>query len=111
MRRLLVILLVALIVLGWSTSMFAAGGEKAERGAKLERGAKNLAFGWTEIPKSIVDTSKSSNALVGITVGTIKGVFQAVARTVSGAVDVATFPVAAYDRPAIKPSMVPESTK
>jgi len=106
-RSLLVLLLVVSMVLAFSAVTLAAPKASSE---KLERGSKNLVLGWTEIPKNIVDTSKKSGVIVGVTVGTIKGVLQAFARTVSGAVEVATFPVGAYDRPAIKPSMIPESS-
>lgn len=110
MRTIFVILLVIAVISAFSTATFAS-----ERGAaaqtKLARGVKNVALGWTEIPKNIVSTSKQSNAFVGITVGTAKGLFQAVARTVSGVVDVVTFPIGTYDRPAVKPSMISETTK
>jgi putative exosortase-associated protein (TIGR04073 family) len=93
-------------VLSFTTVSFAEG---KRAGTKLERGVKNVALGWTEIPKNIVDTSKKQNFVVGLTIGTIKGVLNAFARTVSGAADVATFPSGTYDRPSIKPSMTGES--
>lgn len=105
-RNLIALLLVVSMILACSSMGFAAASPS---GTKLSRGCKNLGLGWTDIPKTIVDTSKQSNAFVGITIGTLKGVCQAVARTVSGAVDVVTFPVGTYDRPVIKPSMIQES--
>jgi len=108
MRRIFVIILVLLV-----SFVFAASAVAANQGrtAKLTRGAKNLGLGWTELPKSIVDTTKGSNVIAGLTVGTLKGVAQAVARTVSGAVDVVTFPMAPNEKPLVKPSMIPEATK
>jgi putative exosortase-associated protein (TIGR04073 family) len=105
-KVLTVLILVAAIVMVSSSAVLAASGTLS--GTKMERGVKNVALGWTEIPKQIVDTSKQSNVIAGVTVGLVKGVLQAFARTASGAVDVATFPVGAYDRPAIKPSMLEE---
>lgn len=104
MQKSIRVLLVVFIVLSLTTLASAA----AKKGVttKLERGVKNLALGWTEIPKNIVDTSKKKNALVGVTVGTVKGVLQAFARTISGAFDVVTFPAGNYDRPAVKPAMM-----
>jgi putative exosortase-associated protein (TIGR04073 family) len=105
-RSLLVLLLVVAMVFAFSSVTLAAHDGNSP---KLARGMKNVGLGWTEIPKNIVDTSKQSNVIAGVTVGVIKGVCQAVARTISGAVDVVTFPVGTSDRPAIKPSMIPES--
>ena len=107
MRKIFTVLLVVFIVLSFTTMTLAAEKRAA---TKLERGVKNVAFGWTEIPKTIVDTSKKDGAVVGVTIGTLKGICQAVARTLSGTVDVATFPAGTYDKPALKPSMIPGAT-
>lgn len=107
-KVLIALLLVVSFVMVSSTAVLAANQPSAD---KLSRGLKNTGLGWTEIPKQIRDTSRESNAFVGVTVGLVKGVLQAFARTVSGVVDVATFPVGSYDRPAIKPTMISEGTK
>ncbi|NQT47083.1 MAG: exosortase system-associated protein, TIGR04073 family [Candidatus Omnitrophica bacterium] len=73
---------------------------------KLERGAKNLVWGWTELPKSIVNTTKETNILKGILFGTLKGVANAFGRTTSGLVDTVTFPAGTYDQPAIDPTII-----
>lgn len=103
MKKVAVILLVVCFMLSFSATSFAA----AQKGAatKLDRGLKNVALGWTEIPKAITDTTKNKNVLVGLTVGTIKGILNAFSRTVSGTVDVATFTAGTYEKPAIKPIM------
>lgn len=73
-------------------------------GMKAERGVKNILFGWTEIPKSIIQVTKDSkNPLWGITGGTLKGIGKAVPRTVSGAADVISFPMGDYDKMPVKP--------
>lgn len=58
---------------------------------KFGRGLANSATGWGEIPKNIVKESRDSNALIGITYGTVKGAAHTVGRTVVGAFDLATF--------------------
>ncbi|MEI8176377.1 MAG: exosortase system-associated protein, TIGR04073 family [Candidatus Omnitrophota bacterium] len=112
MKKAVFLVGVAVMFAFLTTSVFAAEVHqvKAERAraarSKLNRGAHNAVFGWSEIPKSVVCTTRCSNAFKGVTIGTVKGVFNAVARTVSGIVDVATFPVGRNQRPAIQPSMV-----
>jgi putative exosortase-associated protein (TIGR04073 family) len=63
-------------------------------GQKVERGGKNLLFGWTELPKRIVDiTKESKNPFWGVLAGTFQGTLKAVARTASGIGDIVTAPV------------------
>lgn len=84
----------------------AGTSKPASRGAgmKAERGIKNILFGWTEIPRSIIQVTKDSkNPIWGITGGTLKGLGKAFPRTVSGAADVISFPVADYDKMPVKP--------
>ncbi len=68
-----------------------AGDYANDSGAKFTRGLANAATGWGEIPKNIALESAESNALVGITYGTVKGAFQTVGRTVVGALELGTF--------------------
>lgn len=72
---------------------------------KLERGINNAAFGWTEIPKRIVDQTKASNPIKGIFLGTYQGSLRAFARTASGFSEVFTFPLGKYDKPKVLPDM------
>lgn len=73
-------------------------------GMKAERGFKNILFGWTEIPKSIIQVTRDSkNPIWGLTGGTLKGVGKAFPRTVSGIADVVSFPIASYDKMPVKP--------
>lgn len=85
-----------------------AAGQTALRdhaaGMKAERGVKNILFGWTEIPKSIIQVTRDSrNPIWGLTAGTFKGVGKAFPRTASGLSDLATFPLADYNKSPIKP--------
>lgn len=46
---------------------------------------KKVLFGWVEIPKSIVETTRESrNPLWGLTGGAVKGMAKAFPRTISG---------------------------
>jgi len=82
----------ALISMGLFAAQPALAADYAsDTGAKFTRGLANAATGWVEIPKNIANESRDSNALVGITYGTVKGVAHTVGRTVVGAIDLATF--------------------
>ncbi len=63
----------------------------ADSGSKFTRGLANSVTGWGEIPKNIVNESSDSNAFVGLTYGTLKGVVHTVGRTAVGAFDLVTF--------------------
>lgn len=104
MRKISIMLLAVFFMLSLTTMVLAV--EKKASDIKLERGTKNVLLGWTEIPKQIVQTTKNSNLLVGVTVGTVKGILQAFSRTVSGAVDATTFTVAPAGPQPVKPSML-----
>ena len=73
-------------------------------GMKAERGFKNLLFGWTEIPKSIIQVTRDSkNPFWGLTGGTFKGFGKAFPRTVSGLADIVSFPMGDYDKMPVHP--------
>ena len=72
---------------------------------KLERGFTNTAFGWTEIPKRVVDKTKESNPIRGSILGLFQGTCRAFARTASGVSEVLTFPIGRYDRPRVLDDM------
>jgi putative exosortase-associated protein (TIGR04073 family) len=90
----------------------SAEGKSRGAGIKAERGIKNILFGWTDIPKSIIQVTRDSkNPIWGVTGGTFKGLGKAIPRTVSGIADVATFPLADYDRPLVKPDEINTQVK
>lgn len=97
MKRTFITMLVVAIILGLFALPVQADGKQGTIGKdvpeKAARGAKNLVLGWTEIPNTIVSVTKDTkNPLIGLTVGTVKGILNAFARTTSGAVDVVTSP-------------------
>ncbi|MFA5255480.1 MAG: exosortase system-associated protein, TIGR04073 family [Candidatus Omnitrophota bacterium] len=80
--------------------------------AKAERGAKNLLAGWTDIPVSVCETTMDTkNAALGLTVGLWQGFKKAFPRTVSGAVDLATFAIPDYEKSPVKPDPLTEPSK
>ena len=127
MKKFLVVLFAAILVLSFSATVFAAdmpykGSAKSSVKSsakvavkpstyppgpiqKAERGFSNALFGWTEIPKRIVDKAKESNPIKGLLLGAFQGTCKAFARTASGAADIATFPIGSYDKPAVLPDM------
>jgi len=74
-------------------SPLAAAGDNygTQVADKFGRGLANAATGWLELPKNMVNTSKESNAFIGLTWGTVKGALHTVGRTAVGAVELATF--------------------
>ena len=60
---------------------------------KLSQGAANIAFGFIEIPKNIINITNDQNILVGLTWGLIRGIIQGVSRTLVGGVEVITSPI------------------
>jgi len=75
----------------FTTTPIIAGEYADDAGSKFSRGLANIATGWGEIPKNIANESRSSNALVGLTWGTVKGAAHAIGRTSVGVFDLATF--------------------
>ncbi|MDX8409553.1 MAG: exosortase system-associated protein, TIGR04073 family [Mariprofundales bacterium] len=59
--------------------------------AKFSRGFANTATGWLELPKNVINESKSSNVAYGMTLGLLEGVMHTVGRTLVGAVELGTF--------------------
>ncbi len=111
MKRLFTITLIAAIILGILTTPALA--QSRDKASRLDRGIKNVAWGWTEIPNSIVTvTRETNNPFLGITVGVIKGVLNAFARTTSGTTDIIVAPAKreAHKESEIKPEMVEVSS-
>lgn len=84
----------------------APGQHKAGPIDKAQRGFNNAAFGWTEIPRKIVDkTKETQNPFAGLLIGGWQGSCKAFARTASGASELVTFPIGRYDKPQVLPDM------
>ena len=91
MRKIVIGLLVAVLVLHFTPMLYAKTPAD-----KLVRGLGNVASGILEIPQTMGEEWKASNnAAVGCFVGAAKGTVQALVRMFSGVWDLLTFPVAA----------------
>jgi putative exosortase-associated protein (TIGR04073 family) len=62
--------------------------------SKVSQGSANIVTGFIEIPKNIINISHDQNIFVGITWGTLRGVIHAASRTVIGAVELISSPIA-----------------
>ena len=104
MKKLLLVALIACIAI--STLSLSAIAQDKDKD-KLQNTTGNLLLGWTEIPKAVAAVTKDSdNPFLGITVGLLKGIANAFARTVSGVADVATLHKAGQEE-IVKPTMIP----
>lgn len=70
---------------------------------KLDRGVVNAATFWLEIPAEVAKVSNEENPLMGVTVGTVHGLFASVVRAGSAAFDTVTFFIPPFDKPIVKP--------
>ncbi|MER0204093.1 MAG: exosortase system-associated protein, TIGR04073 family [Nitrosomonas sp.] len=60
---------------------------------KLSQGMANIAFGFIEIPKNVINITSDQNIFLGLTWGVIRGIVHGVSRTLVGGVEVITSPV------------------
>jgi putative exosortase-associated protein (TIGR04073 family) len=103
MNRYAVYALLACLILG-SMSGVAFSADKEQD--KVQTVHNNALLGWTEIPKAVTAVTKDTdNPFLGLTVGLLKGIANAFARTTSGIGDAVTLHNPEY-KSAIKPSMV-----
>lgn len=117
MKRVGIMAIILLLVCSYSFIAYAAEGVKSAQtlslqdsrkqiGQKAERGLEKALFGWTEIPKRIVDITKESrNPFWGLIAGVYQGTCKAFAKTASGVVDVATCGIKSNEKPFIQPDM------
>jgi len=121
MKKLFVFILMLLFIAGPAVSVFAqkstsssdassvpgdVAAYRLQVGEKAARGTGNLLFGWTEIPKRVVDiTKETNNPIWGAVAGTFQGTLKAIARTASGASDIVTAPVSPQKDPLIQPDI------
>lgn len=105
-----IVLISALIgQIAYAASTPTVQDKRKQIGLKAERGVGNALYGWTEIPKRVVDiTKESNNPIWGLLAGVFQGTGKAFARTTSGVVDVLTCGVKSDEKPFIQPDMAVE---
>jgi putative exosortase-associated protein (TIGR04073 family) len=82
----------------------AAESYPTKIGEKLGNGIVNVVTGVVEIPKTVMITSHAKGPAYGATAGFMTGIVQMLGRTLSGAVDLATFMVPT--RPLVNPDYI-----
>ncbi|MDD2758703.1 MAG: exosortase system-associated protein, TIGR04073 family [Methylomonas sp.] len=60
---------------------------------KVSQGLANIAFGFVEIPKNVINISSEQNIFVGMTWGILRGVGHTVGRTLVGTAELVTSPI------------------
>jgi putative exosortase-associated protein (TIGR04073 family) len=83
--------LLPFLLFGFASLALAGENYGVDIGEKLGRGLVNVATGWVEIPKNIVNTSQDSSVGIGVTWGLVKGIANTIGRTLVGAGELATF--------------------
>ena len=76
-------------------------------GKKLGTGFANTVTGWIELPKNLINTTNDPDTLYvlwGVIGGAMKGTLHAAGRTMTGVIDVVTFPLPT--KPMIRPGLV-----
>jgi len=108
-KHIVVSLIVAVACMMAALPAFAmdAGQYAESAGTKLGRGAVNTATGWGEIPMQTYLGSQQDGVLGGVA-GFFRGIGLGVARTLTGAFEIATFwaPVPGEFKPVMQPATV-----
>jgi len=65
--------------------------------AKASHGFANMGTGFIELPKNIANITDDSNIFAGLTLGVVRGVVQAVTRTLVGGAEFLTSPIPTDD--------------
>ncbi len=99
-------LLVGLLFLAQTPTLFAEAMDGGKGFTKLTRGATNTVTGWVEIPKRINETGNTSGWLAGFTWGLMRGLGYGFTRTAAGLYELVTFPFPAP--PGYEPVIQPE---
>lgn len=96
--------LLLLITLSCIPSVAMAHNYPTKVGEKLANGVTNAVTGVVEIPKTMMITGRRHGATYGMTAGLFTGIFHAVGRSVTGALDIATFLVPTT--PIVRPNYI-----
>ncbi len=60
---------------------------------KVSQGFGNIAFGFVEIPKNVINITDEQNIFVGLTWGVLRGAAHGVSRTLVGATELLSSPI------------------
>lgn len=98
------LLVSALLFVSPHAAMASDGSYPEKIGVKLAHGVANTVTGIVEVPKSMMLESDKRGPAVGIPVGLFVGIVQGIGRTLTGVVDLVTFPIPT--KPIIYPDFV-----
>lgn len=106
MKNMLKPLLVVAALLFFSpqASMAADGSYPEQIGNKLAHGAANTVTGIVEVPKNMMIESREKGPAYGVPVGLFTGIVLGIGRTLTGVVDLVTFPIPT--KPIIYPDFI-----
>jgi len=88
MRKVVVLMIVAALVISSAGPVFADGPVK-----KLGRGISNILTSPFELVMGIGDATKENGVMAGLTWGVLKGILGIATRAVVGVYETATFPI------------------
>ena len=91
MNHILKSVLIFLAILLFIPQTSFAHSYPAKVGEKLSTGVANMVTGIAEIPKTMIVTGRREGATYGMTAGFFTGLVHMMGRTLTGALDVATF--------------------
>jgi putative exosortase-associated protein (TIGR04073 family) len=103
MKNMLKPLLLASALVFFS-SQAAASSYPEQIGNKLAHGVANTVTGIVEVPKNMYIESNKKGPAYGIPVGLFTGIVQGIGRTLTGVVDLVTFPIPT--KPIIYPDFI-----
>ncbi|MDE2366466.1 MAG: exosortase system-associated protein, TIGR04073 family [Betaproteobacteria bacterium] len=98
------LLVSALLFVSPHAAMASDGNYPEKIGNKLAHGVANTITGIVEVPKSMMIESDKRGPAVGIPTGLFVGIVQGIGRTLTGVVDLVTFPIPT--KPIIYPDFV-----
>jgi putative exosortase-associated protein (TIGR04073 family) len=91
MKKPMTSLFIAFVLFFFLPNMATASTYPIKVGEKLGNGVANVVTGFVEIPKTMMVTGNRSGATYGMTAGFFIGIVHTLGRTMSGALDIATF--------------------
>lgn len=99
MKRIVSISIIFCLILSQAAFAQPPGGpqgkfeEPGDPIIKLQRGFLNLADAVVEIPGTMMRKTNSDGPVIGLTVGMVQGVLHTIKRALTGAYELATFPI------------------
>jgi putative exosortase-associated protein (TIGR04073 family) len=81
-----------------------AGSYGEDVGMKAGSAFANIALGWVEIPKNVLNTTNDVNIALGVTGGLMKGVLHTLGRITAGTFDLVSAPLPT--EPIVSPTFV-----